>query len=134
MISRLITYIIMMNWSFTKGIWELRCLWWVYTFSHFWQFMSLLCLSMQLIEIWVQLSYEIYSNDPIMDEVMFYTSFKYVSIDLWSFEKFLWEITFMATSCQFWDIELSIEMWCLISHNWVEGELSPYYFEDSLSY
>ena len=32
----------------------------------------------------------------------------------------------MATSCQFWEIELSIEMWCLISHIWVEGELSPF--------
>jgi len=28
------------------------------------------------------LSYEIYSNDPIMDKVMFYTSFKYLSSDL----------------------------------------------------
>ena len=27
-----------------------------------------------------------------------------------------------------WEFELSIEVWCLISHNWVEGELAPYFW------
>ena len=126
MISRLITYIIMLNWSFTKGIWELRCLWWVYTFSHFWQFMSLLCLSMQLFGYWVQLSYKISRYDSIMDMNMFKMSFQYMTCDLWSIMMFLWDFTFIATIANVW------ELWCLIDFYWDYDDANERYDIESL--
>ena len=66
--------------------------------------MSLLCLSMQLFEYWVRLSYNISRYDYIMDMNMFKMSFQYMICDLWSIIMFLGDFTFIATIANVWEL------------------------------